>query len=73
MISAGFLPPISMISGRGNGRDALSRTSFNPTAIEPVKTRPSTPGLFAISWPTGTPGPFTRLKTPGGRRSASTS
>ena len=73
MISAGFLPPISMISGRGNGRAALSRSSFIPTAIDPVNTRPSTPGLSEISCPTGTPGPFTRLKTPGGSMSASNS
>ena len=32
-----------------------------------MKTIPSMPGFSWISWPTDSPGPITRLKTPSGR------
>ena len=64
---AGFLPPISMISGRGTGRAALSRISFKPTSFEPVKTMPSMPSLSISSWPAVDPGPVTKLNTPRGK------
>ena len=67
MISAGFLPPISMTSGRGIGRAPLSRINFMPTSFEPVKTMPSMPALSTSSWPTTLPLPVTKLKTPAGK------
>ena len=66
MTSAGFLPPISMIRGRGIGRVALSRISFMPTSFDPVKTMPSMSGLSMSSWPAVLPPPVTKLNTPGG-------
>ena len=50
---AGFFPPISIISGRGTARAALSRISFSPTSFDPVKTMPSMPSLSMSSWPDG--------------------
>ena len=65
MTSAGFLPPISMIDrARDAARAALSRSSFIPTSIEPVKTMPSMPSLSISSWPAVLPPPVTKLKTP---------
>ena len=69
---AGFFPPISMISGRGTARAALSRISFNPTSFDPVKTMPSMPSLSISSCPTVEPGPVTKLNTPGGRPASTT-
>ena len=69
---AGFFPPISMMSGRGTGRAALSRISFRPTSFDPVNTMPSMPSLSISSWPTVEPGPVTKLKTPGGSPASTT-
>ena len=68
--SAGFLPPISMMSGRGTGLAALSRIRRMPTSFDPVKTMPSTSALSMSSWPAVPPPPVMKLKTPGGMPAA---
>ena len=62
---AGFLPPISTMHGRGH---VLLKewNSCMPTAYDPVKTMPSTPGWSWRACPTVSPGPMTRLTTPCG-------
>ena len=63
---AGFLPPISIIRGRGTNLAALWHISFQATCFEPVKTMPSIPSLSMSSWPAVNPGPVMKLKTPRG-------
>ena len=66
MMIAGFLPPISMMSGRGTALVALSRMRRMPTSFDPVNTMPSTPALSTSSWPAVPPLPVMKLKTPSG-------
>ena len=69
-MSAGFFPPISITSGRGNGRVALSRIRCIPTSFDPVKTMPSTAALSTSSWPAVPPLPVMKLNTPSGSPAA---
>src|SRR5256884_9668311 len=41
-------------------------SAFIPTALDPVKTNPSTSGWSRSSCPTVAPGPVTKLNTPAG-------
>ena len=63
--TAGFLPPISTMHGRGHVRLNVWNSRI-PTSYEPVKTMPSMPGWSCSAWPTVSPGPMTMLMTPAG-------
>src|SRR3989442_1393880 len=63
---AGFFRPISVMIGFGGVRVTVW-SAFIPTALDPVKTKPSTSGLSRSSCPTVAPGPVTKLNAPAGR------
>ena len=62
---AGFLPPISAISGRSGGRACSVCAIAWPASAEPVKATPST-GAATSARPAAS-SPWTTLRTPGGR------
>ena len=61
---AGFLPPISTISGRSGGAGVQVAAIAWPASAEPVNATPSTPA--STSARPAASSPWTRLRTPGG-------